>query len=199
MRLRIVACIAALALSGCRGRGSVTRHTEPVAAPRPVIDEPAAPVAAQPSIYDLPIQLHAASGATVGLDIARGHRVLISMFYASCPVACPVLIDELEQTVAELPPDVRVVLVSFDPARDTADRLRELAAERGLNERWIVASASDSDARTLAAVLGIKYRKLDSGEFFHGATIVALDEGGHPIARTDGFGKRGVLVSALAR
>ena len=195
MRSHHLFLAALVTLVSCRTRGSATTQpSEPVA---PAVTEPVTRIDPQPSIYDLPIELRDPSGKTIGLDVARGHRVLISMFYSSCPVACPVLIDELKQTLAELPPDVRVVLVSFDPARDTADRLRQVVTERGLDQRWTVAAASDDDARVLAATLGIKYRKLDSGEFFHGATIVALDEQGSPIARTDSMGKRAVLVSAL--
>jgi protein SCO1/2 len=154
-----------------------------------------------PSIYELPIQLRDARDRRVGLDVSRGHPVLISMFYASCPVACPVLIEEIKQVAAELPSalqhELRVVLVSFDPARDTPAKLRELVLARGLDERWTVAAASEPDARALAAVLGVKYRKLDSGEYFHGSTIVALDAEGHPIARTDVLGKRDALLAVL--
>lgn len=197
---------ALLALAACGGRtgdpgvraepaARVTSAVpvEPIAAPGPAA-EPA------PSIYELPIRLRGAE-REVGLDVGRGHPVLISMFYASCPVACPVLISELAQIAAELPAavqaDLRIVLISFDPARDTPAVLRELVATRGLDQRWTVAAASELDARTIAAVLGVKYRELDNGEFFHGSTIVALDRDGRPIARTDALRQRTALLAAL--
>jgi protein SCO1/2 len=163
----------------------------------------AAPAAAEPppSIYELPVRLRDAADQDIGLDVGRGHPVLISMFYASCPVACPVLIDEIGQIAAELPAavqaELRIVLVSFDPDRDTPAALRELIAARRLDDRWTVASASELDARTIAAVLGFKYRKLDSGEFFHGSTIIALDRDGRPLARTDTLRQRAALLAAL--
>jgi protein SCO1 len=120
----------------------------------------------------------------------------MTMFYGSCTVACPALIDDVKRTVAELG-DVRVVLVSFDAARDTPDKLAELARIHDLDARWTLAAADDSDARELAATIGYKYRKLDSGEFFHGATIVALDATGRVIARSEGFNNRGPLLAAL--
>jgi protein SCO1/2 len=122
------------------------------------------------------------------------------MFYASCPVACPVLLSELDRIANELPPDaardVRIVVVSFDP-RDTPERLATLARERKLDERWVLASASDLDARTLAAAIGFKYRKLDNGEYFHGSTILALDADGRPLAKAERLGNHEALVAVL--
>lgn len=168
------------------------------APPQPAIER-AAPVSTAPSIYDLPIQLRDASDHAISLDHHRGELVVVSMFYASCTTACPVLIAELAALIDEVPPGVKVLLVSFDAARDTPAKLAALAHERHLDGRWTLAAASDADARALAAVLGVKYRKLASGDFAHGATIVALDRDGRPLARTDSLGQRAELVAALSR
>ncbi len=153
----------------------------------------------EPSLYGIDVALHDASGKSTRLDVARGHRTLISMFYGSCSVACPALLGELKQVIAQSPPDTRVVLVSFDPARDTPERLRELATTYRLDDRWTLASASDQDARALAAVLGIKYRRTASGEFFHTSVIVGVDEDGRPVARMSGLGDPAPLAMAMAR
>jgi protein SCO1/2 len=182
--------ICALAIAAC------SRASEPVRqpAPAPVI----APQLDEPSLYDLTITLRTSRGDQVGLDAARGRPVIVTMFYGSCSVACPTLIDDIKRTIAEIGrDDVRVLLVSFDAARDTPANLAALAQTRGLDDRWTLAAAADADARELAATLGFKFRKLDNGEFFHSATIVALDETGRPIARTEGFNQRGPLVAAL--
>ncbi len=150
------------------------------------------------SLYTLPVQLHAASGKTVGLDVARGHPVIVSMFYGSCPAACPALIDDLTRVLAEAP-DARVVLVSFDAARDTPARLRQLAREHHLDARWTLAAADERDARAVAAVLGMRYRKLANGEYWHTTAIVVLDKDGRPIARSDRLGDHAALVAALRR
>lgn len=184
-------------IAACSGAKNPDADT--VAAPVPVAPDPVLTDA--PSIYDLPIRLRDSSGRDIGLDVARGRPVLITMFYASCPVACPVLIDELARTLRELPDGVRdevqVVLVSFDPERDTPAKLRELAAARGLGARWTLAAADGSGSRELAAVLGIKFRKLENGEFFHSSTIVALDGHGRPLARATGVGQREPLLAAF--
>ncbi|MGE0404599.1 MAG: SCO family protein [Kofleriaceae bacterium] len=163
--------------------------------------EPVAPALDEPSLYDLDIRLRTSDDVEIGLDVQRGHPVLVTMFYASCPVACPVLIEDLGRVAADLPAeiqrDLRFVIVSFDAARDTPQVLRELIAKRHLDERWTVASANDADARTLAATLGFKFRALANGEYVHGATVVALDREGRPIARSEQIGHREALRAAL--
>lgn len=190
-----------LALLACAACSAKTPPAAPAdTTPAPVPELPATEPG--PSIYDLPITLVDANGLTIGLDVARGKPVLITMFYASCTVACPLLISEVSQVIAELPPDmqgeVEVLLVSFDPARDTPAKLAELARERKLGAGFTLAVASDADTRALAAVLGVKYRKLANGDFAHGSTIVALDPDGREIARTEALGQRTALVHALA-
>ena len=170
------------------------RSTDRQAATAPQPD-----AATAPSLYDLPLHLRDASGSTIHLDVARGHVVLVSMFYASCPAACPVLVEELRSMLAAIGDrDVRVVLVSFDPARDTPERLRELATARHLDARWTLAAADDGDARLLSAALGIKYRKLADGSFSHTSAVVALDGDGRPIARMDRLGDHSDLVAAVS-
>jgi protein SCO1/2 len=180
-------------LAACSGRTPserVATPTLPASAP-PSTSEPS-------SIYDLAMQVRDAGERTVGLDVDRGHRVLVSMFFGSCPAACPALIDELARIVDDAhDPDLRVLLVSFDAARDTPERLRELARAHHLDDRWTLAAAGDADARALAAVLGVRYRKLPDGGFSHTLVAVALDRDGRPFGRIDGLGNHDALVGAL--
>jgi protein SCO1 len=155
------------------------------------------------SIYDLVVPLRDDTGTVRLLETFRGHPVLITMFYGTCPVACPLLTSDLKRLERQVPEplrsQVRILMVSFDPARDTPSALRAIKHERGLDDaRWTLASAGDDEARELAGVLNIKYRKLDNGAFFHSSVIVLLDRQGRPRARVDGADKDvSVVLDAL--
>jgi protein SCO1 len=146
------------------------------------------------SLYELSARLVDQEGTGVGLDLFRGHPVLISMFYASCGDACPLLVAEIQRIETELPPsvraDVRVVLVSLDPARDTPDALQAFARARHIDEsRWRLLRAPDDTVREVAAALGQKYRRLSDGSFNHSSLITLLDVSGSIVTRVEGIGK----------
>jgi protein SCO1 len=145
---------------------------------------------AGPSIYPLVVTLRDARGTSIGLDVFRGHPVVISMFYGSCPVACPLIVSHVKEIEAQLPQgardDLRVLLVSFDPAHDTPAVLAGIAASRGLDaSRWTLATGSDDVVREIAAVLGVSYRALPEGGFAHDSVLTVLDKDGRVLARTD--------------
>jgi protein SCO1/2 len=146
------------------------------------------------SLYELPLQLTDQDGRVHDLAVFRGHPVVISMFYSSCPYACPTLISEIQRLERLLSPSeresTRVLLVSFDPERDTPQRLKILSRERHADEaRWLFAQASPEDVRQLAAVLGLKYKRLADGGFNHSSVITVLDRQGAIRARSDGLSR----------
>jgi protein SCO1/2 len=158
-----------------------------------------------PSIYPISASLVNQRGDRVGLDVDRGHPVIIAMFYGSCPSVCPLILSDVKRIDASLKPrareNVRVLLVSFDGAHDTPAELARIARERGLDgARFTLASGSDDDVRTIAAALGVTYRALPEGGFSHDSVITTLDRDGRPTARVDQFGADvAPLVSAIER
>ena len=141
------------------------------------------------SVYQLPMSLVAQSGRTLTLAALRGQPVLVAMFYTSCDNVCPMIAYHLHRMEQALPEAerarLRVLLVSFDPARDTPEALQRFAeAHRADPARWIVARADENDVRDLAAVLGIRYRELEGGVFNHSSVITLLDADGMIRART---------------
>ena len=104
------------------------------------------------SIYDLETSLTDESGLVRRLDAFRGHFVLTTMFYGSCASACPLLTSDLKRIENQIPEsvrsDVRILMVSFDPGRDTPPVLARLKRERAVDPaRWTFASAPDDQAR----------------------------------------------------
>lgn len=141
------------------------------------------------SIYQLSMPLTDQRGSATTLDRYRGQPVLISMFYSSCPHTCPLLISAVQGLEKELPPAqrgrLRVLLVSIDPVRDTPEKLAATArAHRAEDPHWTFARADELDVRRLAAVLGIQYRRLASGEFNHSSVITLLDGDGRVLGTT---------------
>src|SRR5690606_20962431 len=66
------------------------------------------------SIYQLSAQLTSQAGADHGLDLYKGHPVLVTMFYGSCGHTCPLLIETL-RAVERAAPDgksLRVLMIS---------------------------------------------------------------------------------------
>src|SRR5690606_33532860 len=70
------------------------------------------------SIYLLGGTYEDQNGKPFRLEELQGKPVLISMFYATCPHACPMLITDLKRVERALPEHLRdqvqVVLVTFD-------------------------------------------------------------------------------------
>jgi protein SCO1/2 len=141
------------------------------------------------SLYQLQIPLRSQTGDTVAFDMDRGHPTLVSMFYGSCPAACPMLITSIQVYESQLDADsrsrLRVLLISFDATRDTPVQLQQLAhLHRADSSRWTLASARDTDARKIAALLGFRFRELPDGSFDHSLLITLLDRDGRVLAAT---------------
>lgn len=164
----------------------------------------ATPRSSSGSVYDLGLRVRDADGVVRGLDDLRGHPVLATMFYASCPTVCPLLINDLKGLAAaatsEVGDDLRILLVSFDPARDAPAALLDVARRHGLDPRqWRIAVAPDEGtARALAAVLGIRYRATAWGMIDHTTIITVLDRQGGVRGRAEAPLAAGALLAGLA-
>lgn len=119
----------------------------------------------------------------------RGQPVLVGMFYASCPNACPTLIAAMRRLEDKLEPaqrdQLRVLMISIDPKNDTPEKLSELAARHHVDlQRWRFTRPAPADVRSIAEVLGIQYRELGDGDFNHSSLVTLLDRDGRIVATT---------------
>lgn len=156
------------------------------------------------SIYRLRDTLVDQDGRTFGLSSMRGHAVLASMFYSSCEMVCPMIFETIHQTLKALPAAeakaVKVLMISFDPARDSVPVLKKIAQQHSCDARWTLARSNESSVRTVAAALGVQYRRLASGEFNHSSTLELLDTEGRITARSGVLGAVDpALVAAVHR
>lgn len=173
----IVVSVACLFASG-------TAEARPVATPIP-----------GNSVYQLQATLVDASGRPRKWADFRGQPRIATMFYSSCPYMCPLIIESGKAIDKSLTPAQRarlgVVMVSLDAKRDSPAVLAALVRKRGIDpDRWTLLRPAPKDVRSLAAVLGIKYRALADGEFNHTSVLILLDADGRILARTETIGSK---------
>jgi protein SCO1 len=154
------------------------------------------------SLYQLEGDWTTATGESVPLASLRGSPVLLLLFYGTCDYACPLLVHDLQRADALLTPAaharVRFALVTFDPERDSPERLAAYARERELDSpRWLLLHGSADQVRQLAATTGVRYRPTGTGQFSHTMRIVLLDPEGVPVEHWDGL-KRPIEPIAAA-
>lgn len=157
------------------------------------------------SVYQLDARLTDQDGHARHFADGRGKPRVVSMFYTSCKFMCPLIIDTIRKTEHALAQDghggLDVLMVSFDAAHDTPAALKDMARTRHIDlKKWTLAHADASDVRRIAAVLGIQYRQLQSGDFSHSSVLILLDAQGRIVARTEKMGEADpVFVAAAAR
>jgi protein SCO1/2 len=146
------------------------------------------------SVYQLQVSVEDQFGDVSGLDRYRGNPVLVTMFYATCPHVCPMLISTIQLTESKLSAeeraDLRVLTISIDPERDTPEKLLETLERHSVDrDRWSMVRSDPDDLRTIAGVFGVRYKQLPDGEFNHTTRIVLLDRDGVQVASTEQLGR----------
>ncbi len=144
------------------------------------------------SLYQLRSEWTDQDGNRVQLSHFQNRPVVLAMFYSHCTYACPVTINDMKIVEAALPAEVKnraaFVLVSFDPARDTPQKLHSLAQQRGLDDgSWELLTGKRADIRTLAEMLGVEFKMQADGSFIHSSQITVLNDAGEIIHKHFGL------------
>lgn len=192
--------VVTLLLAACGGANAEAEHVPLADAEHPATahaDHLAAPLAADPlpgaSLYHLASAWRAHDGGSFTLPELSGNAVVMVMFYGDCTTACPLLVRTAVQIEAALAPAdrdrTRFVMVTFDTERDSPEKLRAYAVDKGLDRdgwRWLVGTPLQT--RQLAAMLGVQYRDAGNGAFAHSNVVTVLDASGVPSVRLEGLG-----------
>ena len=152
---------------------------------------PAAAYSAR-SIYQLESVWTTATEQPLRLGHLQGKVQVLAMVYTTCESACPIIVSLMQLIEAALPlelhPHVGFVLVTFDPARDTPAVLSAYSARMGLDPMsWSLLSGPPDDVLELATLLGIKYKRDQSGGFIHSNVITVLNKAGEIVHRHEGL------------
>jgi len=135
------------------------------------------------SIFNINDVWTSSEGKQVQLSQLGGKPTVIAMVYTSCQYVCPMIVSDMQRIEKSLSKTenskVNYAVFSFDPDRDTPDKLKDFAgAHRIISDNWVLATSNPSAVRKLAVSLGIKYKKDKSGDFDHDAVITVLDSDG---------------------
>ncbi|XGI84573.1 SCO family protein [Halorutilales archaeon Cl-col2-1] len=120
------------------------------------------------------------------------NNVLMTFFYSNCNTVCPRLISTLSNVQADsikndYTDEVVFLPITFDPARDTADRLREYSDRMNVNLdagnwHYLRPESEDRAKEVVAEKYGIQFRKESAvGTEYHfthlGLIVLANPEG----------------------
>jgi len=115
-------------------------------------------------------------GSSVRLEAYKGKTVLLFFGYTNCPDVCPTTLARLKQveaSLAEKSNDVAVIMVTTDPLRDTAERLKSYLAN--FNPSFIGVTGQPTDLAAAWANYGVSV--LEDGTT-HSARVYVIDPKG---------------------
>jgi protein SCO1/2 len=144
------------------------------------------------SLYQLDTAWTNDSSQVVKLASLRGRPQVIAMFFASCQYTCPLLVFQMKQLEASLPPTLRTnvgfTLVSFDSQRDTPAALKTYRAQHDLSsDTWTLLKGDPDNVLDLAALLGVKFKQDAQGNFSHSNLITLLNAEGEIVYQQTGL------------
>lgn len=143
------------------------------------------------SLYNLGSTWKNQIGEDVVLTSLQGEVQIIAMIFTSCQYACPMIIADIKKIIDKFPKkkqkQIHVSLFSFDPEKDTPKTLKKFSKKSSLGENWQLYTSHDDAVREMAAVLGVKYKKMPNGMFSHSNIINIVDTKGVVLHQQNGI------------
>ena len=135
----------------------------------------------------------------VSLHDFRGRAVLVTFAFGHCETVCPTIVGDLMAARrAARRNDVRLVVITIDPWRDTPDRLPYLATHWGVGADDRILSGDVASVQAALDALGVgRARNETTGVVDHPATVMLVDERATIVWRLDGWW--GDVATLLAR
>jgi protein SCO1 len=136
--------------------------------------------------YAADFELKDTKGQTVKLSDYDDKVKLVYFFFSFCPDVCPLSTQNLTE-VQNLLIDKKLfgdkahmLSISFDPKRDTAERLQQFSDSYGVKpEGWTFLRGDDEEQmKKLAEQYGIGVLKDDKGNFMHTNIVLLVDKNG---------------------
>lgn len=173
-----------LAVAAMATLGSSKGADSPKAPKAPCCAQETAPGKAisDTSLYQIDSTWTTDAAKQIKLASLAGRPQVVTMFFANCEYACPILAHDMHKIEAALPDELRTnvgfVLITMDPERDTPEALAKYRKSRSIPENWTLLTARPDDILELAQLLGVKFKKEARGQFAHSNIITILNAKG---------------------
>jgi protein SCO1/2 len=137
------------------------------------------------SIYHVDSNWTNQSNETVNIASLNGNVQVVAFVYTYCEHSCPIILAKLQLIEKSISPeqkdDIRFLLISLDPERDTPTVLNHYMIEKDLDvAHWQMFSGKPDDVLELSALLGVRYKPMnnDAKDISHSNMITVLDKKG---------------------
>lgn len=143
-------------------------------------------------------------GEVVNISTLKGKPHLLVMLFTRCETACPLIVEDLKEVAKEIDSikyhAVDVSIFSLDSYRETPESLLAFSSKRKIPKDWQLYT-SDADAvAELAAALGVRYKRLQNGDFIHSNVIYFLNSNGEVAAQKEGIKtSRGEFIKSIKK
>ena len=143
---------------------------------RPAPELAGTPLQNAPAVADL--ELVDATGATVALGDFDGEMQFLFFGFTRCPDVCPLTMGKLATFYREAgePDDVRVVMVTVDPAHDTPQVVQRYAS--GFHPDFVGLSGTAEQVAAAAKRFYIGVNEAAPGDIQHTDMVVVVDADG---------------------
>jgi protein SCO1/2 len=119
-------------------------------------------------------------GRLVRLERLRGRVVVLSPLYTNCPDTCPLVAQQIQDALLDLPPAARrqvvALALSVDPANDTAVSARKFLRTRLVSRHLDFLIGSQAELRPVWKAYGFSPQ---TRELEHNSYVVLIDKRGH--------------------
>jgi protein SCO1 len=124
------------------------------------------------------VQLQGSEGDFKFADL-NGEVVIVFFGFVGCPDVCPLTMKRLAETYRALgePTDLKIVLVTVDPARDTPDITQAYAA--GFHPSFLGLSGTNTQVAEAAKRFYIGTNITGDGQVIHTDPVLVLDRNGN--------------------
>ena len=113
---------------------------------------PKADVLPDMSIFHLPSTWNTQDNQQIELQDLQGNILVMVMIYTSCQIACPRLVADMKNIESQIKKNikdqVKLILVSIDPERDTPQMLKAFAIENEMDgDQWLFLQGTEESVR----------------------------------------------------